>query len=155
MRSLLDFCERRGWLTQGLSLTIERRREPADRTRAIPYPELERLWRRDDIAIREKALWRLLYESAARSEEVLSIDVEDLDLEQRRARLTSKGGDRDLLHFQTGSARLLPRLIAERSRGPRSLQRYARPGADAVAAVTAADDPARRRARSYWMTDGR
>ena len=135
--------------------------------------------------------------------------------------MRSKGGDIDWLRFQTGSARLLPRLIAGRTRGPllladrrpvparapatvdrcpdtgrarlsyrraeallreasggwtlhqlrhsalthvaeqnvslpllmaksrhtslRSLQRYARPGPEAVAALNAATDPARRR----------
>jgi integrase len=44
---------------------------------------LERLWRRDDVAVREKALWRLLYETAARAGEVLSLNVEDLDLEKQ------------------------------------------------------------------------
>src|SRR3954451_12572030 len=43
-----------------------------------PYTELERLWRRDDIAVREKALWRLLYESAARAQELLSLNAEDV-----------------------------------------------------------------------------
>jgi integrase/recombinase XerD len=152
---------------------------------------------------------------------VLSINVEDLELDNKRARVRSKGGDTDWLHFQAGSARLLPRLIGGRTRGPlfladrrpvparapatvdrcpetgrgrlsyrraealfrqvsggwtlhqlrhsalthlaeqnvslpllmaksrhaslRSLQRYARPGAEAVAAMTAATDPARRR----------
>jgi integrase len=153
--------------------------------------------------------------------QVLSINVEDLELDNKRARVRSKGGDTDWLHFQAGSARLLPRLIGGRTRGPlfladrrpvparapatvdrcpetgrgrlsyrraealfrqvsggwtlhqlrhsalthlaeqnvslpllmaksrhaslRSLQRYARPGAEAVAAMTAATDPARRR----------
>ena len=67
---------------------------------------------RSDVAIREKALWRLLYETAARASEVLSLDVGDVDLENRRAVVRSKGGDIELLHFQTGSARMLPRLIA-------------------------------------------
>jgi integrase len=58
------------------------------------------LWRRGDVAIREKALWRLLYETAARASEVLSLNVEDLDLENRRAVVRSKGGDVELLHFQ-------------------------------------------------------
>jgi integrase len=64
---------------------LERRREPADRTKAIPYVQLDRLWRRNDIAVREKALWRLLYETVARALEVLSLNVEDLDLENKRA----------------------------------------------------------------------
>ena len=68
--------------------------------------------------MREKALWRLLYETAARASEALSINVEDLELENKRVRVRSKGGDTDWLHFQTGSARLLPRLIGGRTRGP-------------------------------------
>ena len=220
-RSFLGFCRRRRWLVDDLTVDLERRREPADRTKAIPLAELERLWRRDDLSVREKALWRLLYETAARSSEALSINVEDLDLDNKRVRVRSKGGDTDWLHFQTGSARLLPRLIGGRTRGPlfladrapvparapasvdrcpetgrarlsyrraealfrqassgwtlhqlrqsalthlaeqnvslpllmaksrhtslRSLQRYARPGTEAVAALTAATDPARRR----------
>ena len=40
----------------------------------------------------------------------------------------------------------LPLLMAKsRHRSLRTLQRYARPGPDAVAALTAAHDPARRR----------
>ena len=64
--------------------------------------------------MREKALWRLLYETAARAQEVLSLNVEDVDLENKRARVRSKGGDTEWLHLQSGSGRLLPRLIAGR-----------------------------------------
>jgi hypothetical protein len=56
-------------------------------------------------------LWRLLYETAARASEVLSLNVEDVDLENRRAIVCSKGGDIELLHFQTrfgASARAAP-----------------------------------------------
>ena len=76
-RSFLAFCRRRGWLAGDVAVGVERRREPTDRTRAIPYAQIERLWRHDDVAVREKALWRLLYETAARASEVLSLDVED------------------------------------------------------------------------------
>ena len=68
--------------------------------------------------MREKALWRLLYETAARAQEVPSLNVEDIDLENKRARVRSKGGDVEWLHLQSGSARLLPRLIAGRVGGP-------------------------------------
>jgi integrase len=221
VRSFVAYCRRRRWLTRDLAADLERRPEPADRTKAIPLAELERLWKRDGVAVREKALWRFLYETAARATEALSLNVEDLDLDNKRVRVRSKGGNTDWLHFQTGSTRLLPKLIAGRARGPlfladrapvparapatvdrcpetgrarlsyrraealfhkasggrtlhqlrhsalthlaehntslpllmaksrhaslRSLQRYARPGADAVAALTAATDPARRR----------
>ena len=91
LRSFAGFCQRRCWLEAALADGLERRREPADRTKAIPYAQLDRLWRRDDVAVREKALWRLLYETAARAQEVLSLNVEDLDLENKRARVRSKG----------------------------------------------------------------
>jgi integrase len=64
---------------------LERRNEPADRTKAIARSSLERLFRREDVAIREKCLWRLLYETAARTQEVLCADIEDLDLENKLA----------------------------------------------------------------------
>jgi integrase len=221
LRSFSSFCSRRGWLDGAIADGLERRREPVDRTKAIPYALLERLWRRDDVAVREKALWRLLYETAARAQEALSLNVEDVELDNKRARVRSKGGDIEWLHLQAGSARLPPRLIADRARGPlfladrrpaparmpaaadlcpytrharlsyrraeelfraasggwtlhqlrhsalthlaeadvglpllmaksrhaslRSLQRYARPGPEAVAELTAAHDPDRRR----------
>lgn len=49
---------------------------------------------------------RLRQETAARAEEVLSADIADLDVENKRLRVRSKGGDADWLHFQSGSARL-------------------------------------------------
>ena len=228
LRSFTAFARRKGWLAEDPAGVLERRTELADRTKAITAASLARLFRREDVALREKCLWRLLYETAARAEEVLSADVGDLDLENKRLRVVRKGGDRDWLHFQSGSARLLPRLIEGRCAGPlfladrrpaparapasvdlcpvtgrgrlsyeraeylfkqsslkvsstgwtlhqlrhsaltdlaeegvnlpllmaksghqnlRSLQRYARPGTDAVAAMTAAHDPSRRRRR--------
>ena len=69
-------------------------------------------------------LWRQLYETAARATEALSIDVEDQELDTKRVRIRTKGGDTDWLHFETGSARLLPRLIAGRAAG-----RYSSPTA--------------------------
>jgi integrase len=219
LKSFLRWSAPDGELPRGARRQLARRREPADRTRAIPYAQLERLWSREGVPLREKVLWRLLYETAARAGEILALNIEDLDLANKRARIRSKGGDLELVHFQSGSARLLPRLLGGRRRGPlflteraapqgipsldtcpvtgrarlsyrraaalfteqtggwtlhqlrhsaithlaeagestvllmaksrhgslRSLQRYARPGPEAVAALTARNDPARRR----------
>jgi site-specific recombinase XerD len=223
LRSFFAYCSRQRWILEDPSHALERHRVPDDETRAIPHAELEKLWGRRDVPLRERTLWRLLYETAARAQEVLELDVEDLDLPNRRAVVIAKGGARELVHFQTGSARLLARLLGGRRRGPiflasrrpspartpaasdidgetergrlsyrraaelftgysggrtlhqlrhsaltdlasvnvslpllmaksrhrslRSLQRYARPGAEAVAALTAEHDPARRRRR--------
>jgi integrase len=221
LHSFFGYCRRSGWVLEDPAAGLDRRREKADRTRVLAYAELERLWGRERVGLREKCLWRLMYETACRAEEALSLNVEDLDLVNKRAVVVSKGGDREFLHFQAGAARLLPRLIAGRRRGPlfvaarppapgrapaagdrcpetgrarlsyrraaelfkaatggrtlhdlrraalthlaednvalpllmaksrhtnlRSLQRYVRPSPDAVAALTAAHDPARRR----------
>jgi len=221
VRSFTAFASRQNWLDHDVTQGLERRRVVEDHTRAIPAEELDLLFARRDVGLRDRCLWLLLYESAARANEVLSLNVEDVDLNAKRAYTVRKGGDRDVLHFQTRSARLLPKIINGRTSGPlflsetvpassrvpaaldrdpvtgrarlsyrraaeifsaaapgrtlhqlrhsaitrlaeegvplpllmaksrhvslRTLQRYARPSVDAVAALTAAHDPAARR----------
>src|SRR5258708_11374702 len=53
----------------------------------------------------------MLYETAARASEILALNVEVLDLEQRRAPVRSKGGDTEFVYWDTGTAHLLPRLL--------------------------------------------
>ena len=96
---------------------LRRRRVTQDRTKALPRHEIARVLALD-APLREKTLWRLLYESAARTAEVLALDVGDLDLPNRRARVVSKGGDVEWIMWQTATARLLPRLLAGRRTGP-------------------------------------
>ena len=102
----------------GLDSLIERRPETRDRTRAIARHEIDALWDRRGVPLREKKLWRMLYESAARADSVLSLDIEDLNLPGKRGRTTAKGGVVRWIHWQSGTARLLPRLIAGRTSGP-------------------------------------
>ncbi|MBQ1100627.1 site-specific integrase [Streptomyces sp. b94] len=75
------------------------------------------LWRLD-VALREKTQWKMLHESAARADEVLCLNVEDLYPQDKRGRITAKGGSTEWIHWQSGTAHLLPRLIARRTRGP-------------------------------------
>ena len=49
--------------------SAERRPERADQTRAVDRTAIERLLTRRDIPLREKTLWRMLYETAARAGE--------------------------------------------------------------------------------------
>jgi len=118
VRSFTAFAHRQGWLDADLTATIERRRVPIDHGRALSQRELDRLFSRRDISVRDRCLWRMLYETAARAEEVLRLNIEDLDLAGRRAVTIRKGGDTDVLHYATGSARLLPKVIDGRTRGP-------------------------------------
>ena len=110
--SWLNWCaHKKRWPAPQLPPDAERRRENADATRALPSARIERLLSRRDVPLREKTLWRMLYETAARASEILGLNVEDLDLEQRRAAVRSKGGDTEFVYWDTGTAHLLPRLL--------------------------------------------
>jgi len=110
--SWLNWCaDRKRWPDPQLPGDAERRTEHADTTRALPRAAVERLLSRRDIPLREKTLWRMLYETAARASEILALNVEDLDFEQRRAPVRSKGGDTEFVYWDTGTAHLLPRLL--------------------------------------------
>jgi len=97
---------------------LVRRKPRPDRSRALSHAEVEQLLTREDIGLRERVLWRMLYETAARSAEVLALNVEDLDLPNRRAKVRRKGGAIDVIVWQTGTARILPRLLKGRKSGP-------------------------------------
>ena len=74
---------------------LVRRRPRPDRARALSRSEVDQLLTRKDISLRERTFWRMLYETAARSAEVLALDA-----------------------WQTGTARLVPRLLQGRTTGP-------------------------------------
>ena len=56
-----------------LPASAERRREHLNATRAVPRPAIDRALSRRDVPLREKTLWRMLYETAARASEVLAL----------------------------------------------------------------------------------
>ena len=60
----------------------------------------------------------MLYETAARANEILALDIEDLDRPRRRAVVIGKGGHREVVVWASGTARLLPRYLHRRRRGP-------------------------------------
>ncbi|MFF0578203.1 DUF6596 domain-containing protein [Streptosporangium saharense] len=106
-----SFC---AWASlDDLSAHLDRRAESGPPVETIDGVRLAELWERADLSLRELTLWRLLHESAAGVRAVLSLNVEDLDLEDRRAR----AGD-VWVGWRSGTARLLPRLVAGRTRGP-------------------------------------
>jgi len=118
IRSAAAYWQRQGWLAADFSRMLIRRKPRPDHDRALSRSEIDQLLTRKDISLRERTLWRMLYETAARSAEVLALDVEDLDLPNRRARVRRKGGALDIIVWQTGTARLLPRLLKDRKTGP-------------------------------------
>lgn len=117
LRSLTIWAVRRGWDMGDLAACIERRPEPRGRTRVIDRQIIADLLERREVPPRERVLWRLLYESAARADLVLSLDVEDLDLADNRGRVTKDGVER-WVRWQSGTTHRLSDLVAGRRRGP-------------------------------------
>ena len=82
-------------------------------TRPQRPPKQGTTWDTENTPLRESALWTLISESGAPIHHVLSLNVEDLDLEDRRAPTGKRW-----ITWRSGTARLLPRLLAGRTRGP-------------------------------------
>ncbi|MEU1387334.1 MULTISPECIES: tyrosine-type recombinase/integrase [unclassified Nonomuraea] len=109
---------------------LARQRPAAPPAPPLPHPgplkaldrgQVEALLTHQSRTLRERALFRLLYESAARAEEALALDVDDLDLRNRRAKVRRKGGALDVIVWRTATARLLPRLLNARRAGAAEL----------------------------------
>ncbi len=102
-----------GWAGRSdLATGLDRRPEAGGGTESIAPAGLEALWRLD-LPLRERTLWRLLHESAAPVTTVLALNVENLDLADRRARV-----GRRWVTWRSRTAALLPELTAGRSQGP-------------------------------------
>lgn len=105
---------------------------PDSETPARSKMAVHRLIARREVHLREKTLWRMLYETAGRSEEILGVNIEDLDLAARRCPVKAKGARSkarrrgqaredfvlETVYLDAGTVRLLPRLLRGRNRGP-------------------------------------
>lgn len=52
---------------------------------------VDRLIARREVHLREKTLWRMLYETSARAEEILAANIEELDFAGRRCPVKANG----------------------------------------------------------------
>jgi len=94
--SFFAYTTRQGWAPVSPAAGLERRRLTLERdtharTRAIGADELAAFLAAEH-PLRDKTLWWPLYETAARANEVLALDVDDIDLARRRAVVIGKGG---------------------------------------------------------------
>lgn len=117
LRSAIAWWARTGWVAGDPTSGWARPKITPDTTRALTRAQVGAIWALK-APLRDKTLWRMLYETAARADEILNLDVPDLDQPGKRGRVTSKGGSTDWVHWQTGTALLLPRLLARRTAGP-------------------------------------
>ncbi|MBH0780378.1 tyrosine-type recombinase/integrase [Nocardia bovistercoris] len=142
LRAAGTYWREQGWLVGDPLVRLRPRSIPADRSRALTRAEIAEILG-SSAELRERVLWHMLYETAARAEELLGLDIDDLDTANRCARVQRKGGAFDVVAWQTGTARLLPRLLTGRRTGPVFLtERHAKPHV-----ATADIDPGSHRAR--------
>jgi integrase/recombinase XerC len=102
--------------------------------------------------LEDRTLWSMLYATAARAEEVLRLNVEDLDRANRRARTIRKGGAADDLLYDVRTARMLGQLLGQRRTGPVFLSTRRAPE-DGTALDGEVDPVSRRRRMSYRTAD--
>jgi integrase len=118
LRAASRYWGEQGWTASDIAVRLRERKTPPDRDRALSREQIERLLTDDRHALRDRLLWRMAYETCARSAELLALDVADLDMPNRCARVRRKGGAMDVIAWQTATARLLPRYLKGRTDGP-------------------------------------
>ncbi|MFF0632982.1 tyrosine-type recombinase/integrase [Nocardia sp. NPDC004151] len=128
----LSWCAEQGWDAPRLPASAARSTPPDSQTPVRSRTAIDRLIGRREVHVREKTLWRMLYETCARAEELLQANIEDLDLAGRSCPVKSKGAKPrtrrrgaahhehvlETVYWGAGTARLLPRLIKDRTAGP-------------------------------------
>lgn len=118
VRSACAHWRAQHWISGDPTDGLARAKVAPHRARSRSRTAIADLLTRPDLPLRERTLWALLYESAARAQEVLLLDITDLDRPNRRAVVCRKGGAVDEITWQTRTARLLARHLSGRTRGP-------------------------------------
>ncbi|HKR67616.1 MAG TPA: site-specific recombinase [Streptosporangiaceae bacterium] len=116
LRSAVGWWQDQGWIRGDPTASLRHMSSALQPLPPQPLTErqLAALWR-SDACLREHALWRLLYDSAAPAIAVLALDASDLDLEGCRARGSAAAAP---VTWTTGTSELLGWLLAGRRHGP-------------------------------------
>ena len=118
LRAAWTWLAEKGYADATVPHGIPRRKVAQDWDRAIPAASLAALLDDETIPLRERALWRLLYETAARISEILRLDVEELDQAGKRARVIRKGSAVNVVTWRTRGAAVLAEYLDGRTHGP-------------------------------------
>ncbi|MGW3341114.1 hypothetical protein ACWDCL_26965 [Streptomyces sp. NPDC001009] len=110
LRAASAWWRTQGWITTDPTVGLTRPPTPA----RLPVPDRARAALALRAPLRELALWYLLHESRVPVDRVLALDIDHLDLPARRTRRHAAPP----LSWGTGTARLLPLLLAGRTTGP-------------------------------------
>lgn len=88
--SWLGWCRERGYAGPTVPAWAKRLAVPDSETPARSKMAIDRLIARREAHLREKTLWRMLYEATGRAEEILGVNIEDLDFAGAVARSSAR-----------------------------------------------------------------
>jgi integrase/recombinase XerC len=117
VRSFFRFLVKEGWLQHNpaalVTLPAQRRRLPE----VLYASELEELLAAphadSPLGLRDRAVLELLYSTGVRVSELVGLNVEDVDLQERRARVTGKGNKQRWVFFGRPAQAAVQRYLAE------------------------------------------
>jgi integrase/recombinase XerC len=119
--SALAYFHEQGWIGDPAAVLagLDREHQPTPTDiRVRTREQIDRLITDKRRPLEDRTLWSMLYSTAARAEEVLRLDVEDLDRANRHAHTIRKGGKEDDLLYDVRTARMLGQLLGRRRTGP-------------------------------------
>ena len=133
LRSAVGWWQDQGWITADPTAGLRHLAGRAAPVPALTSGQVGELFR-TRTALREQALWRVIYDSGAHVDDVLGLDVGRLDLAGRGAPVGAwPRGRHAWIRWRDGTGQLLGWLLAGRPCGPVFLtERRARAGAAAA-----------------------
>lgn len=103
MRSFYRFAKRRGWLENSPAARIRSIQVPRQLPKLLDYDEMSALLRapdtRTNLGLRDRALLELLYATGMRVSELTGLNIDDMDMRERVARVLGKGNKERLVPF--------------------------------------------------------
>lgn len=113
LRSFTQWLSDQGWETSALLSGIERKPEGRLTARALDAQKVESVLRKIEDP-RDRALFWLIYDGGLRSQEALSIDIEDISWSDRSIRLHGKGDRPREMFFSRAVGTFLDKYLATR-----------------------------------------
>lgn len=120
IKTFFRWAQRQGWLQQDPSLRLAAPAKERHLPAVLAQPHAEALLDlaavasddEDPVHVRDRAMLELLYASGMRVGELTGLDVDDLDLADRSARVTGKGDKQRIVPFGEPACRALQTYVA-------------------------------------------
>src|SRR5260221_4247516 len=113
LRSFTRWLREQGWVAEALLDGMERKPEGKRVARTLDAQKVESVLRKIED-LRDRALFWLIYDCGLRSQEALSIDIEDISWPDRSIRLHGKGDRPREMFFSRAAGTLLDKYLATR-----------------------------------------